>query len=244
MSDNLASQLREGTSHSHTMAENTVFMKCFLKGIVEKEPLRQLLANFYFVYSTLEEELQRHAEHPVVGKIYFSQLNRKNSIEADLAYYYGDNWQAEIQATPAAKTYVARLKELSDTQPELLVSHAYVRYLGDLSGGQGLKRVVRSAMELPEGQGTKFYEFADFPDFQSQKNFKIQYRDALNHLPVSEEIAQKIVDEANYAFQLNRDLMHELEGEVKAAVGDEVFDSLTRQDTSGSTEGKQTVATS
>jgi len=48
----LATCLREGTQHSHTAAENTAFMKCFLKGIVEREPFRKLLANLYLVYRT------------------------------------------------------------------------------------------------------------------------------------------------------------------------------------------------
>ena len=30
----LAGQLREGTKKSHTMAENTGFVACFLKGVV------------------------------------------------------------------------------------------------------------------------------------------------------------------------------------------------------------------
>ena len=32
----LAGQLREGTKKSHTMAENTGFVACFLKGVVGK----------------------------------------------------------------------------------------------------------------------------------------------------------------------------------------------------------------
>jgi heme oxygenase len=47
---------------------------------------------------------------------------------------------------------------------------------------------------------------------------------------------QRIVDEANYAFQLNRDVVHDLEDDVKAAIGEHVFDLLTRQDKPGSTE--------
>ncbi len=44
------------------------------------------------------------------------------------------------------------------------------------------------------------------------------------------------MEEANYAFELNRNLVHELEPDVKAAIGEHVFDLITRQDKPGSTE--------
>ncbi len=236
MSD-LASQLREGTKQSHTMAENTAYMKCFLKGIVEKEPFRKLIANLYFVYSTLEAELLRHRDHPVVGLIYFPQLNRQASLEKDLAFYYGDRWKEEIAPSEAGKVYVARLKEISNSEPALLVAHSYVRYMGDLSGGQALKNIVRSALSLPPDQGTNFHQFDAFSSPEARRGFKGRYRDALNSLPVDDELIEKIVAEANAAFALNRDVMHDLEPEVKAAIGDHVFDLITRQDIPGSTEG-------
>ena len=60
MNVNLATQLREGTKKAHTKAENVGFVKCFLKGVVEKNSYRNLVKNFYFVYSAMEEEIQRH----------------------------------------------------------------------------------------------------------------------------------------------------------------------------------------
>lgn len=236
MTNNLASQLREGTKQSHTMAENTAYMKCFLKGIVEREPFRKLIANLYFVYSTLEAELLRHRDHPVVGLIYFPELNRKASLEKDLAFYYGDNWQEEIAPTEAGKVYVDRIKEISNSDPALLVAHSYVRYMGDLSGGQALKNIIRSALSLPPDQGTNFHQFDAFPSVEARRGFKGRYRDALNSLPVDNELIDKIVAEANDAFALNRDVMHALEPEVKAAIGDHVFDLITRQDIPGATE--------
>jgi heme oxygenase (biliverdin-producing, ferredoxin) len=142
MSSNLANQLREGTKHSHTLAENTAFMKCFIKGIVEKEPLRKLLANLYFLYSALEDELQRYPDHSVVSLIYFPELNRKEKLEQDLAFYYGENWRDCISPSEEGKKYVDRIREVAATQPELLIAHAYVRYMGDLSGGQALKNII------------------------------------------------------------------------------------------------------
>jgi heme oxygenase (biliverdin-producing, ferredoxin) len=236
MSTDLATKLREGTKQSHTMAENTAFMKCFLKGIVEKEPFRKLIANLYLVYSALEEQLQQYSTHKVVSLIYFPLLNRKANLEKDLAFYYGENWREQIFALGAGKVYVARINEVANTEPALLVSHAYVRYMGDLSGGQSLKKIIRSALDLPENQGTGLHEFEQLPTVEAIRTFKAQYRDALNALPVDDALAEKIIAEANYAFELNRNVVHELEPDVKAAIGDRIFDLITRQDLPGSTE--------
>ncbi|BAZ46831.1 heme oxygenase [Chondrocystis sp. NIES-4102] len=239
MCSDLAIELREGTKQSHTLSENTAYMKCFLKGIVAKEPFRKLLANLYFVYSTLEAELLAHRDNPLVSLIYFPELNRTANLEEDLTFYYGDNWQQQIVPSPAGKAYVARIKDLGLSQPELLVAHSYVRYLGDLSGGQGLKSIVRSALDLPSNQGTRFYEFDALPSVGAIKEFKIKYRDALNSLPVTPELIEQIVAEANQVFTFNRDVMHDLEPEVKAAIGDRDFDLITLQDHPGSTESSR-----
>jgi heme oxygenase len=232
----LAHQLREGTQTSHTLSENTAFMKCFLKGVVELEPFRKLTADLYFLYSSLETEMARHADHPVVGPMLFTELLRTPKLEDDLAYYYGDNWRDEIAATPAGEHYVSRIQDVSRSNPALLVAHAYVRYMGDLSGGQGLRHIVRSALDLPPDRGTGLHEFDQLPTVEAKRDFKVNYRDTLNALPVDAALIQQLVDEANLAFALNRDVFHELEPDVRAAVGDHVFDLITRQDRPGSTE--------
>lgn len=236
MCNDLASQLREGTQQSHTLAENTAYMKCFLKGIVKQEAFSQLLSNLYWVYSTLEAELLHHRNHPVVGALYFPQLNRQENLEADLAYYYGKNWREEIALSEAGKNYVLHLDRISNNEPSLLVAHAYVRYLGDLSGGQALKNIVRSALDLPSNFGTRFYDFDAFPSVGAIREFKAKYRDALNSLPVDEELAAKIVAEANYAFSLNCNLLHSLEAEVKAAIREDLFAKIIGESKPGSTE--------
>jgi heme oxygenase len=236
MSHDLANSLREGTKHSHTAAENTAYMKCFLKGIVEREPFRKLLANLYLVYNTLEDSLRRYQDHPVLGVMYFPELNRTANLEKDLAFYYGENWREEIAALPAGKVYVDRLQDLANNDPVLLIAHSYTRYMGDLSGGQALKNIIRSALNLPPDQGTGLHEFEQIPTVEAKREFKEKYRQALNSLAIDEAKIQRIVEEANYAFKLNRDVMHDLEEDVRVAIGDHVFDLLTRQDKPGSTE--------
>lgn len=233
MSINLATLLREGTKKSHTMAENVGFVKCFLKGTVEKSSYRKLTANLYFVYTAMEEEMERHSQHPIVSKIYFPQLNRKQSLEQDLHYYFGANWREEVGPSPAAQAYVARIREVSATAPELLVAHSYTRYLGDLSGGQILKGIAQRAMNLPEGEGTAFYEFTAIPD---EKAFKQLYRQRLDELEIDQATADRIVQEANDAFGMNMKMFQELEGNLIKAIGQVLFNSLTRRRTRGSTE--------
>jgi heme oxygenase len=80
--------------------------------------------------------------------------------------------------------------------------------LGDLSGGQILKKIAQTAMNLSDGVGTAFYEFAAIPD---EKAFKNKYRQAMNDLPADEATIERIVDEANDAFGMNMKMFQELE---------------------------------
>jgi heme oxygenase (biliverdin-producing, ferredoxin) len=233
MSSNLATKLREGTKKSHTMAENTGFIACFLKGTVEKTSYRKLASNLYFVYSAMEEEMERQKNHPIISQIYFPELNRKAALEQDMQFYYGANWREQIAPSGAAQTYVRRLREVSNTVPELLVAHSYTRYLGDLSGGQILKGIAQRGMNLVDGEGTHFYEF---PTISDEKAFKAKYRQAMNDLPVDDATADRIVDEANDAFGLNMVMFKELEGSLVKAIGIMLFNSLTRRRGRGSTE--------
>ena len=233
MSTNLATQLREGTKKAHTMAENVGFVRCFLRGVVEKKSYRKLVANFYYIYSAMEEELEKHKDHPVVSKIYFPVLHRKATLEEDLAFYYGNNWKEQISLSKAGKKYVERIREISANQPELLVGHSYTRYLGDLSGGQILKTISQRAMNLNGSDGVAFYEF---PTIKDEKAFKNKYRESLNEAPVDEAMANAIVEEANDAFGLNMELFQELEGNLIKAVGVMLFNSLTGGRRRGSTE--------
>jgi heme oxygenase len=214
------------------MAENVGFVKCFLKGVVEKNSYRKLVANLYFVYSAMEEEIERLRDHPVVSKIRFPELNRKQALEQDLYFYYGPNWRNEISLSPAGKVYVERIHDLAATEPELLVAHSYTRYLGDLSGGQILKKIAEKAMGLDAG-GTAFYDFKDIPD---EKAYKNHYRQTLNELPVDEATAERIVAEANAAFGMNMKMFMELEGNLIKAIGIMLFNSLTRRRGQASTE--------
>lgn len=211
MVTNLAQQLREGTTKSHSMAENVSFVKSFLGGVVDKKSYRQLVANLLFVYTAIEEEMESNKYNPAVQSIYFPELNRKYSLMKDLDYYYGSDWSNYVEPSLATKNYVDRIHDIGKNQPELLIAHAYTRYMGDLSGGQILKKIAQSAMQLSGKQGTQFY---DFEDIKNEKAFKKEYRDALDNAPISDQQVEKIIAEANLAFNLNMRMFQELNSNI------------------------------
>lgn len=207
----LAEQLRQGTTKSHSMAENVSFVKSFLGGVVDKRSYRTLVANLFFVYSAIEEEMYKNKSNTSIGPIYFDQLNRKESLEKDLLYYYGSNWQSIVKPSTVTQIYVDRIHEIGNHQPELLISHAYTRYMGDLSGGQILKNIAKNAMQLSGDQGTEFYIFRNI---KNDKEFKQMYRKALDSISVTENQVSLIISEANVAFNLNMKMFQELNSNI------------------------------
>ena len=167
------------------------------------------MRDFYFVYSAIEEEMQRLEDDGFLSAINFKELNRVEAIKKDLRYYYGPNWSTVIKPSEACIRYVERIHEVADSnEPYLLVGHHYTRYLGDLSGGQKLKNIAEKALNLQDG-GLAFYEFDEIPD---GKEFKIKYRAALDNLPIDESQKDAIIEEANVAFKLNMQMFEEIEG--------------------------------
>jgi len=211
MVTNLAEQLREGTTKSHSMAENVSFVKSFLGGVVNKKSYRTLVANLYFIYSAIEQEMLNNQSHPSISLIYFPELNRRKSLEKDLNFYYGNGWEKLVEPSAVTQAYVERIHNIGKNQPELLISHAYTRYMGDLSGGQILKNIAKNAMQLSNDEGTEFYIFRDIDD---EKKFKILYRDALNLIPIKEKQIKSIISEANVAFNLNMKMFQELNSNI------------------------------
>ena len=110
---------------------------------------------------------------------------------------------------PAGDEYIQRLRWLGENAPELLVAHSYTRYLGDLSGGQVVAKIVRRALGLRGGEGLGFFHF---DEIDNAKAFKDEYRRRLDELPLGDHVGERIIEEAKHVFELNQRMFEELEG--------------------------------
>ncbi|XP_030067221.1 heme oxygenase 2 [Microcaecilia unicolor] len=204
----LSELLREGTKESHDQAQNNTFIQDFLNGHIKWEDFKLFTTVLYFTYSALEEEIERNKEHPAFAPLYFPlELHRTDALVKDLKYLYGEDWKDKIQCSQAMKRYAERIHHVGQQEPELLVAHAYTRYMGDLSGVQVLKKVAQRTLHLSStGEGSQFYYFDNISSIQQ---FKQLYRARMNILDVDNSTKAQIVEESKKAYQFNMQVFDE-----------------------------------
>ena len=206
----LAERLREDTRELHTAAERAGVMRKLLRAQLDRRAYCALLRNLHEIYVALESALARRATHALVGPVVFPALFRQAALADDLNLLHGAGWAGDLPLQPAAAAYVRRLREIDATAPGLLVAHAYLRSLGDLSGGQLLRGIVTRSLGLVRGVGVRFYDLGS----TAEVTLHLQaFRAALNALPVDEECAAAIVAEARSAFERHAQLFMQLAGE-------------------------------
>ena len=204
----LSRRLRAETKELHTAAERSGVMSRIARGQVSRREYVALLVNLAAIYRVLEDELRAHHGNPALSWLDLDALTRLGRIEQDIATLRGavDDESGDV-IQPATQTYVERIRDAAATHPELLVAHAYVRYLGDLSGGQILAPIVARALG---SDGPRAVEFYQFPLITDVADFKRRFREALDR-SASGALCDRIVEEAKTAFVLHEALFKEIE---------------------------------
>ena len=194
----LSAQLRERTRAAHERAETVPFITDLMHGRLSGAAYADLAAQQHGIYVALETASAALVGASRGSNLVFPHLARTPAIEADLSYLYGADWRERIEVLPAAVTYAERVAQVSGDLPRY-AAHAYTRYLGDLSGGQAIKRLVQRHYGLAE-DGVRFYTFTGVA---KPKVFKDEYRAELDALELSPLEVDLAVQEATTAFDLS-----------------------------------------
>lgn len=203
----LAARLKEETAGAHSEAENSDFMSRLLGGELDKQAAIDLTSQLYFVYEALEPALRATSESAQVEAVYDARLERLDALASDLEYMIGADWRESIEPVEATKNYAERLRSIEDSgDANAALAHHYVRYLGDLSGGQVIAKMLGKHYGIG-AEGTNFYSFAEIGKI---KPYRDAYRARVSDLDVSPEDKDAIVEEAKVAFRLNREIFAEL----------------------------------
>lgn len=199
--------LRQRTWTGHGESENAGFMHDLMTGKGTREDYIALVAQHYFMYEALESAEKRFTDDPVAKPFLSERLTRLPALESDLEFLLGADWRTQIEPVPTTARYVARIREVeAEGWAGGFVAHHYTRYLGDLSGGQAIGRLMARQFGF-ETNGILFYLFDEIAD---PREFKNIYREQLDAAPWDAAEQERVIDEVLVAYRLNTEVFEDL----------------------------------
>ena len=201
--DSIAATLRTFTADEHRAAEQRPFIVELMGGELSLADYTRYLAQFAWIYGALESR----EPTPLDPSFFDPALARFASIDHDLAALGAGDWRASHPALPATVAYVSHLASIPADDVVRWTAHHYTRYLGDLSGGQAIARLVARNYGATPEQLT-FFDFSAVGDLVP---FKRAYREGLDSLDLSEAEMDALVAETKIAYALNSALFDELD---------------------------------
>lgn len=204
----LSEELRTHTAQAHEEAEHSTFMNDLLTGKLDAQAFIKLQEQSWLFYTALEAAARACAEDSRAAGLLDPRLERKETLEADLDKLHENiTWRDNVTATASTASYVERLESIEAAKDfPRLVAHHYVRYLGDLSGGQVIARLVNREYRVSE-EALSFYRFEDLGKL---KPYKDNYRAELDALELTAEERAALLDEASDAFRFNQQVFQAL----------------------------------
>ena len=203
----LAERLKASTRELHACAERSGVMGALLGRGVGRAEYLALLVNLRALYAALEAALA-HWPPPAMSPM-LGALRRLPAIDDDLQHLATPPLPPLEMATHA---YVQRLERIDGASAHRLVAHAYVRYLGDLHGGQMLGARVRQWLGLQPGDGTRFYAFGDEAQVRQLRD---DFRRALALQVLTPSESDEVVAEAVWAFEAHCRMFEQIESRFR-----------------------------
>jgi heme oxygenase (biliverdin-producing, ferredoxin) len=187
---------------AHHQAEGMAFSRSLLDGQAKPRQLAGLLRALQPGYAVLEQDGPELGSALGARDLPWSDLSRKAALQHDLAMLDG------IEATPAsaaAAQWVSHLRTLAQQAPHRLMAHVYVRYGGDLSGGQQLGGQANAILERHGLPNLGFWAFE-----RPTAELKVELHEAFEQLELSEAEEEELLEESVLAFQATQRLLAEL----------------------------------
>jgi heme oxygenase len=210
-----SSRLRAATRADHTEAETSTFISDLMQGERRGWDYVLLLAQYRPIYAALESAVAAHRDDPAVAELFDAKLDRLACIDADLRKLKDWAGLDEVpEVVPATRVYAERIVEAGERGDlAALLAHHYLRYLGDLSGGQAIGKLVSRHYGTPAEAMTMWH----FEGIPKPKVYKDRYRDLLDDFGTDAQ-RDAVVAEAIHGFQLNRGMFIELDDVSRTVV--------------------------
>jgi heme oxygenase (biliverdin-producing, ferredoxin) len=211
-----------GSAVIHRKAERRPFMVVFFKAQLPRASYAEYLGRLSYIYDALEDVDEALKGDPVVGRMHSPELHRREAIDADMTFLLGAEWRDQISLTPVTKAYADRIRSLADEFPPGYVAHQWLRYLGNVLAQPVLQKIMKRAYDF-EDQGTAFARYEKIAD---PRAYLGEYHARMNSMPLDDAAKQKVVDEANRAWQHQIDFTDELAADFGITATEEEAEQL------------------
>lgn len=201
--------IKNNSNDLHTVAEKTGFLKRLLEGKASTESYAEYLYNLYEVYKAIETNLEKNSENKVVKGFVTPEIYRAEAILKDLKFLLGERLNT-IQPLASTKAYVGRINEVGETSPELLVAHAYTRYLADLFGGRTIYGIIKDLYKIDE-DGLNYYKYDNLTDGPEMKDFVMNYHNKLNNIELDDQMKERFLNEVSNSYVYNIAISNEID---------------------------------
>ena len=209
----LSEKLRALTARSHESAETSTFIVDLMRGALDLNAYYHLLEQYSYIYNALEVTAGKMRENMPHCELLSVELNRSESIDADLETLRSRVTAPASGMLASTRSYVEQILATAHDSVRYLAHH-YVRYLGDLSGGQVMRVWLGRHYDLADEEAT-FFHFAEIP---KPVPFKEAYRERLNALDLTEQEQSRFIDEAIASFNANQEIFEELNEITRARI--------------------------
>ena len=179
--------LREITIENHKKAERTTFLRRILKKTITPYQYYLYITNMFLMYCVLEEKAENLGVFINIESI--KRTSRLREDIEELEAEYGFDTPIITDATYRYYEYI--INDIEDDYQKIL-AHIYVRHMGDLSGGQVIKKLV-------PGSGKHYTFDVDVGALKAN---------------LSAKLSDDLGDEAKKCFDMIVDFLVELEEQV------------------------------
>lgn len=202
--------IREKTSLLHSAAENTGYIKKLVDGTASVEGYAEYILNLERMYRAIEMALDKNENNEIVKPFVTRELYRSELMRKDLKFLLGDKVDS-IKLLASTEACVAKIEELSEKNPELVVAYAYTRFLADLFGGRTFLSLLSTSYKI-SGEGLNYY---NFPEITDLRGYVMKYHNMLAGINLPEEKKIDFINEVNNAYIYNLAISNELEAKLK-----------------------------
>ncbi len=202
--------IREKTSLLHSAAENTGYIKKLVDGNASVEGYAEYIYNLEKMYKAIEDALDKNENNNVVKPFVTRELYRSELMRKDLEFLLGDKLNS-IKLLASTEACVAKIEELSETKPELVVAYAYTRFLADLFGGRTFLSLLSTNYKI-SNEGLNYYQF---PEINDLRGYVMKYHNMLADIDLSDEMKVDFINEVNNAYIYNLAISNELDAKLK-----------------------------